>query len=301
MGQVERRYPSPLRYPGGKGKLTNYVKLLLGRNNLFDIHYVEPYAGGASIALSLLFEEYARHIHINDLNPSIFAFWFSVLNETDELCRLIQDTEVSIDERERQRQVQADLNASLVKRGFSTFFLNRVNRSGIIRAGVIGGKRQEGEWTLDARYNKSDLIQRIQKIARYRRRITVTNLDAAELIRSRIPSLPKNTLVYLDPPYYGKGKDLYQHFYQHEDHAAIAALVPTIRQPWIVSYDAHVNLVPLYSEYRSIEYGLHYSAQDRYVGAEIIFFAPELVIPDVPTPANIPLQEVIESEKVAAR
>jgi len=300
MAKAERRFPSPLRYPGGKGRLANYVKILLTQNDLADVHYVEPYAGGASIALSLLFEEYARRIHINDLNRSIYAFWHSVLDETDNLCRLIRDTKVSIEERERQRAVQDDPDASLIALGFSTFFLNRVNRSGIIRGGVIGGKKQDGPWALDARYNRSDLTERIEKIARYRRRISLTNLDAVEFLQNYVPNLPANTFVYLDPPYYGKGKDLYQHFYEHADHAAIAALVPTIQQPWIVSYDQHAKLLPLYAGYRSIEYQLSYSAQDRYQGAEVIFFAPQLEIPTIPSPAKIPLQAVLESEMKAA-
>jgi DNA adenine methylase len=290
------RFPSPLRYPGGNGKLANFVKLLLTENGMADINYAEPYAGGASIALTLLFEEYARQIHINDLNKAIYALWYSVLNETDELCRLIRDTDVSLEVREFQRRVQNDLDASLLELGFSTFFLNRVNRSGIIRGGVIGGKNQDGTWGIDARYNKSDLIQRVQKIARYRRRIHLYNMNAAEFIVQRIPDLPQNSLTYLDPPYYVKGKDLYQHFYTHGDHVTISRLVPQITQPWIVSYDAHANLLPLYDGYRSIKYGLSYSAQDRYKGAEVIFFSPGLQIPDVPSPANIKLKDVLAAE-----
>lgn len=291
------RFPSPLRYPGGKGKLANFVKLLLSHNGLADVHYVEPYAGGASIALSLLYEEYARHIHINDLNPAIFALWHSVLDETEALCRLVRDTAVTLEERERQRRIQTDASASLLELGFSTFFLNRVNRSGIIRGGVIGGKNQDGPWGMDARYNKSDLILRIQKIARYRRRIHLYNVDAAQFITEHIKELPANSFVYLDPPYYAKGKDLYQHFYAHGDHETIARKVPEISQPWIVSYDAHLRLLPLYEGFRSIRYGLSYSAQNRYKGAEVIFFSPVLKIPDVATPANIRLQEVLAAEE----
>jgi DNA adenine methylase len=290
------RFPSPLRYPGGKGKLANFVKLLLTQNEMADVHYVEPYAGGASIALSLLFEEYARKIHINDLNRAIYSVWYSVLNETDALCRLIRDTEVSLEVREQQKQVQGDRDASLLELGFSTFFLNRVNRSGIIRGGVIGGKNQDGAWGMDARYNKLDLIQRVQKIARYRQRIHLYNLNASEFIAQRIPELPANTLTYLDPPYYVKGKDLYQHFYTHADHEIIARLVPQIAQPWIVSYDAHASLLPLYEGYRSTLYGLSYSAQERYKGAEVIFYSPGLRIPDVLSPANIKLRDVLAAE-----
>jgi DNA adenine methylase len=297
---MSERFPSPLRYPGGKGKLANFVKLLLSHNELGDIHYVEPYAGGASIALSLLFEEYARHIHINDLNRAIYALWHSVLYETEALCQRIRDTAVTLEERERQRLVQDERDVSLLDLGFSTFFLNRVNRSGIIWGGVIGGKNQDGPCALDARYNKAELITRIQKIARYRRRISLYNEDAAAFIAARVPTLPDKAFLYLDPPYYGKGKDLYQHFYEHSDHETIAALVHAIRQPWIVSYDRHASLLPLYAGFRSIQYRLSYSVQDRYKGAEVIFFSPKLEIPDIPSPAKIPLRIVLAAEPVDA-
>ena len=53
--------------------------------------------------------------------------------------------------------------ADLDELGFATLFLNRTNRSGIIGGGVIGGKQQHGAWGLDARFTKSDLVQRIKK------------------------------------------------------------------------------------------------------------------------------------------
>jgi DNA adenine methylase len=297
MHKTDRRFPSPLRYPGGKGKLANYIKILLLQNDLSDVHYVEPYAGGASIALSLLFEEYARYIHINDLNRAIYGFWISVRDHTDELCRRIWETPVTVEERDHQLLVHGDPDASLTDLGFATFFLNRVNRSGIISAGVIGGKNQDGEWGMDARFNKPELVRRIEKIARYGHRIRLTNLDAAEFIQERVPALPDRTFVYLDPPYYGKGKNLYQHFYEHADHSAIAELVGDIRQQWVVSYDRHPRLVPLYSDYRSLEYGLNYSAQERYEGDEVIFFSPGLMIPHIAMPAKIPLRSVLEMEQ----
>src|SRR5690606_20758450 len=215
---------SPLRYPGGKRKLANFVKLVYRQNNLFGGIYAEPYAGGAAVALSLLFGEYAGRILINDIDRSIFAFWKSVLDETEDLCRLISNAKLSVAEWERQRSVQDSDLASILELGFSTFYLNRTNRSGIIRGGIIGGKEQDGDWKIDARFNKSDLIRRIEKIARYRSRIKVSNLDAAIFLNKLQPELDSSSLVYLDPPYYVKGGDLYENHYDHEDHEIIASL-----------------------------------------------------------------------------
>ena len=229
-----RLYSSPLRYPGGKAQLANFVKLIYRQNNLLDGHYVEPYAGGASVALALLFHEDASEIHITDLSKSVYAFWHSVLNETESLCDLIRDTAVTVEEWNRQKEIQGQVEtAPLLELGFSTFFLNRTNRSGIINGGIIGGKDQDGEWKIDARFNKATLIARIKKIARYRRRINLYNKDASDFLRVILPTLPVTTLVNLDPPYFVKGQGLYEDYYQPEDHADVARLVSQITQPWI--------------------------------------------------------------------
>src|SRR5215218_6813135 len=91
-------FHSPLRYPGGKRKVANFIKLLMLENDLVGHAYAEPYAGGGSVALSLLYEEFASEIHINDLNQSVFAFWNAVLNETEALCRRISDVTVTMQE-----------------------------------------------------------------------------------------------------------------------------------------------------------------------------------------------------------
>lgn len=232
-----QRYPSPLRYPGGKGKVANYIKLLLLENDLVGCEYVEPYAGGASVALSLLFEDYADRVHINDLNPSVYAFWQTVLGRTEDLCERVLSVNVDVDEWHRQRAVQEQPQADVFDLGFSTFFLNRCARSGIIRGGVIGGLDQDGPWKIDARFNREDMVRRIRRIARYRDRITVTGLDTADYISDVLPGVDA-PFVYLDPPYYVKGEGLYQDFYVQEDHERIAGMVESIDVPWLVSYDS---------------------------------------------------------------
>lgn len=292
----QRHFLSPLRYPGGKGKIANFIKLLFIHNDLVGHSYAELYAGGASVALSLLYEEYASQIHINDLNRSVYAFWNAVLNDTEALCRLITDVNVTMAEWHRQKSIQEAEAPSPLELAFSTFFLNRTNRSGIISGGVIGGKNQEGTWKLDARYNKKDLIRRIERVARQRSRVTLTQLDAADYIRRVVPTLPDETFTYLDPPYYVKGEGLYEHFYQHDNHAEIAELVRTIRQPYIVSYDATEQILDLYDTHDQITYGLNYSAADRYLGAEVMFFSTGLHHPIVDSPANINIKVVQKAQ-----
>lgn len=281
---------SPLRYPGGKGKLTAFIKLVFEENDLLGGHYVEGYAGGAGIATRLLLLEYAACIHLNDIDRSVYAFWHSVVNSTDELCKKIRDVKVTIRERAKQKAIHADgENHSLLDLGFATFFLNRTNRSGIIHGGVIGGKNQDGKWKIDARFSKADLCRRVETIALHRTRIRLYNLDAAVFIRGVLPSLPKKSLIYLDPPFYMKADDLYENHYAHGDHATIAEIVQKkIGIPWIVSYDHRPEIAKLYKGSRKIIYGMNYSAgKDRYRGSEIMFFSPGILIPDVKNPAKL--------------
>lgn len=275
------RYNSPLRYPGGKAKLANYLKLIMIENDLVGHDYAEPYAGGASVALELLYEGYAGHIHINDLNPGVHAFWDSVLNHTSELCDLIDKTPVTVKEWRRQRAVQSQIEQDPIALGFSTFYMNRTNRSGIISGGVIGGLDQSGPWKIDARFNKDELIRRIRKVSRHRNRISLTSIDARQFINRWIGPSCDATFLYLDPPYFVKGEGLYDNFYDSSDHAAIASTVTKLTHPWVVSYDAAPQIIELYGNFTNARYELAYSANTRIYGSEVMFYAPRLRVPPV--------------------
>lgn len=274
-----QQFNSPLRYPGGKGRLTQFVIDVLKLNRLEGGHYVEPYAGGSAIAISLLQLEYVAKVHINDLNRSVHAFWRAVLDEPEALCNRISKTRVSMPEWHRQRAVQLAEFPDPMDLAFSTFFLNRTNRSGIILGGVIGGKEQSGKWKLDARYKKKSLIERIERIAELSHRVVLYNMDAGALLSQVLPTLPARTLTYLDPPYYVKGKDLYQNHYVHQDHETIARLVAKVKQPWMVSYDNTPEIREIYSKHPQRFFGLKYSAQSRYEGSEILVRSDSLKLP----------------------
>lgn len=275
------KFVSPLRYPGGKLKVVDYVKQLMEVNDLIGGTYIEPYAGGASVALSLLFDKYAGKIKINDRDRAIYAFWYSVLNETEELCRMINDVPVTMDIWQVQHELQKHKEeAGLLELGFSTFFLNRTNRSGILNGGVIGGKNQLGTWKIDARYNKKDLIERIEHVAGYADLIELTSMDAVALIKryKRTPAV--KTFCYLDPPYYVKGQDLYLNYYRDEDHQDIAKAIKKFKGQWIISYDAVDFISELYKDYRQKEYYLSYSAGNPAKGKEIMVYSNGLLIPE---------------------
>lgn len=275
------KYVSPLRYPGGKLKVVDYIKRLFEVNDLVGGTYIEPYAGGASVALSLLFDRYAGRIKINDIDRSIYAFWHSVLNNTDALCRLISDTPITMDVWQTQHELQKHKEeADLLELGFRTFFLNRTNRSGILNGGVIGGKEQTGNFKIDARYNKVDLIERIERIAGYADLIELTSMDAMALLKRYKRTPAAKTFCYLDPPYHVKGRDLYLNYYNDDDHRAIAETIKRYKGEWIISYDAVDFIKELYSDYRQKEYYLSYSAGNRSKGKEIMVYSDGLTLPD---------------------
>lgn len=214
--------PSPLRYPGGKHKLYKYVAELVRINNCDT--YIEPFCGGAAVALELLFEGIVRDVIINDYDYSIFCFWDSILNRTEEFVQLVEHVEVNLAEWYRQKEVRENIDAHTpLEIGFSTFFLNRTNRSGIIdKAGPIGGLTQQGNYLIDCRFNKPRLISQIRRIADQRDHIKIYNLEALDFIESVILKKRK-AFIFFDPPYYGKGPGLYI-FKSSSSHAVFSAL-----------------------------------------------------------------------------
>jgi len=279
---------SPLRYPGGKNKLAKFIALICEKNNI-NGHYVEPYAGGASVALYLLMNGYVKEITINDLDGGIYAFWYSILNDTEKFCSKIKNTEITVENWRKFKKIHSNKDVKMFDLGFATFFLNRTNRSGIIDGGIIGGKEQEGIYKIDCRFNKKDLIKRIQLIAQHKEKIHLYNLDALELIRKiKKEDKNQNTIFYFDPPYYLKGPSLYMSHYKNDDHEKISKEIQNIKKvQWIVSYDNVKEIKKLYSGLKKKEYSFSHVAYETREGKEILFFSPDLFVPRIDNPAII--------------
>lgn len=275
--------PSPLRYPGGKAVLSQFLGEVIRENGLADGVYVEPYAGGAGAALNLLFGEHVREIVLNDIDRCVFAFWRAVLNQTETFTGLVRQTRITIPEWKRQRKIyKTSSRKPQIALGFAGFYLNRCNRSGImVNGGPIGGIRQTGKWKLNARFNKPALISRIERVALYKSRITACNEDALDFLRQiRMDCDPERTLVYLDPPYYNKGSQLYLNYYTPDDHRALASFLKANHaMKWVLSYDDVPEIHELYRGVRHIHYGLNYSASFARRGREVLFLSDSMEIP----------------------
>ena len=276
---------SPLRYPGGKGKIVKFMKQFVKENFSKLPVYIEPYAGGSELALTLLIEGYVKQVWINDKDNGIYSFWDSILNHTEQFIQKIEKTPINIDTWKFQKNIykEQDKYTSL-EVGFAAFYLNRCNFSGVIKGGPIGGINQTGKWKIDARFNKDDLIKRIRKIAEFKENIKLYNKDTIELLKEN-ERIFKRCLLYLDPPYFKKGNQLYTNHYKSQDHAEIAECVSWLKGKWIVSYDNVPEIVNLYKfvkEDNIRQFNISYSAAEgkNKKGAEIMFFSSKCIIPD---------------------
>lgn len=275
---------SPLRYPGGKAALSDFLSDTLLLNNLDHPIYCEPFAGGAGAALKLLAENKVSSLILNDADYRIYAFWQSILKESERFIERIQNAKLTLEEwREQQAICRSPSSHKIFDIGFASFYLNRCNRSGILLgAGPIGGYEQKGKWKIDVRFNKDNLITRVQSIAACKDVITVKNKDAIDFLKEIVESKAKSedTFVYLDPPYYSAGKRLYMNSYKDENHAELAAyLLKEKKYKWVMSYDNEGFIKKLYQNYDLYNFSLRYSLQVKQEASELLIVPENVDIP----------------------
>ncbi len=280
--RIVKEYSSPLRYPGGKARISGFLEDLIELNDLQGCTFYELYAGGAGAALNLLFAEKCAKVVLNDLDKHIYHFWKSILEETTAFIRLMETTPINVENWRRQQEIYCKIDQqSPLEVGFSTFFLNRCNRSGILfKAGPIGGFDQTGNYKIDCRFNREDLIKRIEKIANNRDRI---RLISEETI-SALPELSKKetgkSLFFLDPPYYAQGENLYLNHYQKADHEMLANALKAMKDTfWFLTYDNHKEINALYKDLHRAELPMSYTLQTKMKAKEVMIFSPNLEIP----------------------
>lgn len=276
---------NPLRYPGGKYYLAEYILKVLDYNFIENCIFFEPYAGSAAVSLEMLYQNKVKEIVIIEKDPLIYAFWKSVIEHTDELCERIKKLEISLNTWHKfavYKTATTPLQFPLIELGVAGLFFNRTNYSGILKANPLGGKKQASKYKIDCRFNKNTIINHILKIANNRSQITVKWSDALKYLKENLIVLnQKNCFVYIDPPYYEKGKSLYRYFYENNDHKELAEFIKKCRFPWLISYDDHPFINELYFDkndnLNSQKLYCDYSAQKHKKGNEILI--SNLVIP----------------------
>jgi len=265
---------SPLRYPGGKNRISGFIKVAIQNLNVKNCTYIEPFAGGASVALSLLLDGTVDNIVINDYDKAIYSFWRAIKQEPDRLIKRIENTPITIEEWKKQKAIYSTSTSYSLDLAFATMFLNRTNRSGILTAGPIGGYSQDGDWKLDVRFNRESLVAKIKDISRHRHNIFVYNKDIISLLRNYIPRFGKDIFIYFDPPYYNKGQKLYKNFFTPSDHQRIRNVITQeITTPWIITYDDVKAICDLYSAYDIRKFDLTYSAANKGTATELMIFS----------------------------
>ncbi|MBF0152472.1 MAG: DNA adenine methylase [Magnetococcales bacterium] len=278
------RYPSPLRYPGGKGSFSRFLTDVVDMNNLRGCVYYEPFAGGAGAAIDLLQTGVVTRLHLNDADVRIHAFWDALLTQPESFIERIQTIPLDMDEWQRQHTIcENHQNYSPFDIGFAAFYMNRCNRSGVLsQAGPIGGYAQQGNWRLGARFHRDNLSTRIQAIARLRDRIALTGMDALSFLKAYLPKgvARSRALVYLDPPYVSNSRRLYLNKYCKNDHTTLARYL--LRQktlPWILSYDDNDLIRKLYNTCRRAILPIRYSLQTKRSTIELVISPKHISLP----------------------
>jgi DNA adenine methylase len=242
----------------------------------------EPFAGGAGASLTLLYLEETREIYINDADPAIHDFWWTLVNRPKPFINMLSRIRVSVAEWRRQRDAYGTSSRlSMIRRGFAAFFLNRCNRSGIIiNAGPIGGIEQDGKWKLNARFNKAELIRRCERVSEYGKRIHVSSDDGMDFIQNLEA---KSTFFFVDPPYFEKGPMLYLNALDREYHAALATRLRKMQDTaWVLTYDDCSEIRRMYRGWAKIRpFSLCYSVAGRRSGKEVLITPKWMRLPPV--------------------
>lgn len=274
-------YYSPLRYPGGKGKLASFMEYMIDQLGHQGGTYIEPFAGGAGIAMELLLRNVVSRIVINDYDKAVWSFWKAILTETDRFVEEIRTVPLTVDEWQKQHKILVTQNDKYsFELGFAAFYLNRTNRSGIIKGGVIGGQEQAKDWKMDVRFKREELVTRIQRIAARKKDIKLYNKDVNSFIKNYVPLYEENALIYFDPPYFRKGQQLYMNFFNYKDHVRIEQEIREhVNCDWIITYDYEPQIEEIYHNYNLRLYDLNYSVSTKRKANELMIFKDGIFIP----------------------
>lgn len=240
---------SPLRYPGAKRRLSGYIAEVLRLNAIRPKLFVEPFAGGASVALELLNQGLVEAIALGELHSLVACFWKVVFKDSEWLIDQIQKIPVTLKQWHYFRSGRFRTNR---ERALACLFLNRTSFSGILSrtAGPIGGQTQAGDYAIDCRFPVPTLVKRIRQAAALADRVQFVHHGGWEATKAKVEGLGYGVgevFYYLDPPFYQKSDRLYAHVFRAEDHRHLHDSLVKFKQSWLLSYDPAPAIVEMYS------------------------------------------------------
>lgn len=255
--RISRNIPSqvsPLRYPGGKSKVIDQILTYCNQKNFEK--WVEPYAGGASVGLALLLAGYVKELYLNDIDKGVYALFKVICSDPEPLLYEIKHFRPSREAYEQaQKRMFTDYEGlDLQKIAITMLIVNRLSFSGICRANCMSNPA--------ARWNPETLIRRINQIHSCAEHIHVSCCDAPQYIEEMY--WERETTIFIDPPYFKKGKQLYKHYYNRVDHDNLAFLLNELYKGMpgadiIVTYDYAEYIQNIYTWPQEFLVGRNYS------------------------------------------
>lgn len=222
---------SPFRYPGGKTWLVPYVRQWLKSSEYHPFEFAEPFAGGAIVGLSMLFEQLARKLTLVEKDDDVASVWEAILSIQGER---FAESIVSFEFSERSvREVLSKRPRNLFERAFQTILKNRVQRGGILASGAGFVKQGENGRGMASRWYPRTLGRRITAIHEQRHLIRFIHGDGIEFIREREGR--KEMVLFIDPPYTVAGRRLYTH--SEVNHEELFQVVADTKGDFLMSYD----------------------------------------------------------------
>jgi DNA adenine methylase len=234
---------SPFRYPGGKTWLVPRVRQWIDSLGKKPDEFIEPFAGGGIVGLSMVFDDLVGHATFVELDADIAAVWRTMLNGGGpELAERIGAFDVSIPS---VRGVLDTAHRKLIDRAFATIIRNRMQRGGIMAPGASLMREGENGRGLASRWYPETLKRRILDIVRVKKRISFVQGDGIEVIRKN--SRRNDAVFFIDPPYTVAGRRLYAH--SEIDHEELFRVTSKVSGDFLMTYDNAPPIMELAKKY----------------------------------------------------
>jgi DNA adenine methylase len=227
---------SPFRYPGGKTWLVPVIRQWMMSFEIQPCTFIEPFAGGGIVGLTVAFEMLAEHVHLIEIDEQVAAVWETIITNGDgrALAEQIKRFDLSP---ENVGQLLGEVSQNVSLRALQTIVINRVNRGGILAKGAGRVKEGEAGKGLKSRWYPETLARRIEDIDRIRHRLCFTTGDGMTILKEKKDV--EASAFFIDPPYSASGKKAGQRLYTHHalDHEALFDLTAELQSPFLMTYD----------------------------------------------------------------